>query len=68
MPYGRFQGYNVVGGFTWVALFIWGGYLFGNIPIVKHNFGLVTIFIVLVSLLPMAGALIRGRRASPAVR
>ena len=61
MPYARFQSYNVVGGFSWVLLFVWGGYLFGNIPLVKHNFGLVTIFIVLVSLLPMAVAFIRRR-------
>jgi membrane-associated protein len=62
MPYARFQGYNIAGGFCWVLLFIWGGYLFGNIPLVKNNFGLVTIFIALVSLLPMAVAFFRGRR------
>jgi membrane-associated protein len=61
MPYARFQGYNIAGGFCWVLLFIWGGYLFGNIPLVKNNFGLVTIFIALVSLLPMAVAFFRGR-------
>ena len=66
MRYARFQGYNVAGGFCWVLLFIWGGFLFGNIPIVKHNFGLVTIFIVLVSLLPMAIALVRGRATTTA--
>ena len=49
-------------------LFIWGGYLFGNIPLVKHNFGLVTIFIALVSLLPMAVAFFRGRSAATAAR
>jgi membrane-associated protein len=63
MPYARFQGYNLLGGFSWVLLFVWGGYLFGNIPLVKHNFGLVTIFIVLVSLVPMAVALVRNRAA-----
>jgi membrane-associated protein len=61
MPYARFHGFNLLGGFLWVALFIYGGYLFGNIPVVKHNFGLVTIFIVLVSLLPMLVALVRSR-------
>jgi membrane-associated protein len=66
MPYARFQGYNIVGGFCWVLLFIWGGYLFGNIPLVKNNFGLVTIFIVLVSLLPMAVAVFRGRTTATA--
>ena len=61
MPYARFQGYNLAGGFSWVLLFIWGGYAFGNIPLVKHNFGLVTIFIILVSLLPMVVAFFRSR-------
>ncbi len=62
MPYGRFQAFNVAGGLSWVMLFIWGGYLFGNIPLIKHNFGVVTILIVVISLLPMAIALLRRRR------
>ncbi|MFO7278397.1 MAG: DedA family protein [Pseudomonadota bacterium] len=62
MPYGRFQAYNIAGGVSWVMIFIWGGYLFGNIPIIKNNFGIVTIIIVIVSLLPLAGALARSRR------
>ena len=64
MPYARFQGYNLAGGFSWVMLFIWGGYVFGNIPLVKHNFGLVTIFIILVSLLPLVIAFLRRRPAT----
>jgi membrane-associated protein len=63
MPYARFQGYNLAGGFSWVLLFVGGGYVFGNIPLVKHNFGLVTIFIILVSLLPMVIAFLRRRPA-----
>jgi membrane-associated protein len=62
MPYGRFQAYNIAGGAAWVTLFIWGGYLFGNIPLVKNNFGIVTIVIVLVSVLPMIWAAISGSR------
>jgi len=65
MPYARFQGYNIAGGVAWVLLFIWGGYLFGNIPVVKHNFGIVTILIILVSVMPMLVALLRKRTASP---
>jgi membrane-associated protein len=65
MPQARFQGYNIAGGVSWVLLFIWGGYLFGNIPVVKHNFGLVTIFIIVVSVIPMLVALLRRRTASP---
>lgn len=59
MPYARFLGYNLAGGCAWVLLFIWGGYLFGNIPLVKEHFGLVTLAIVAVSLLPLAATLLR---------
>jgi membrane-associated protein len=62
MPYARFQGYNLLGGVCWVTLFLWGGYLFGNIPLVKQNFGVVTILVILVSLLPLGiAALRRGK-------
>ena len=64
MAYGRFQAFNVIGGLCWVTLFLWGGYLFGNIPVIKQNFGLVTILIVVVSLLLMAVAALRRRTAT----
>ncbi|MEN8172657.1 MAG: VTT domain-containing protein, partial [Chloroflexota bacterium] len=38
MDYVKFITYNVVGGFVWVALFIFGGYYFGNLPFVAKNF------------------------------
>jgi membrane-associated protein len=63
MPYGRFLGYNLLGGTLWVALFIWGGYLFGNIPVVKQNFGIVTIVIILVSLIPLVVTFFKSRTA-----
>jgi len=44
-----------------VLLFIWGGYLFGNIPFVKQNFGLVTLVIVAASLIPLWLTLRRAR-------
>jgi membrane-associated protein len=62
MPYGRFQAYNIGGGIAWVLIFVWGGYLFGNIPIIKENFGLVTILIIVVSLLPLVGMFMRRRQ------
>jgi membrane-associated protein len=64
MPYLAFQGYNLLGGIAWGSLFIWGGYLFGNIPLVKRNFALVTVGIIAVSLVPLAWALISDRRLS----
>ena len=54
MPYARFQAYNVLGGAAWVLLMTWAGFFFGNIPFVKQNFGLVTIGIIVVSLIPAA--------------
>jgi membrane-associated protein len=62
MPYARFQAYNIGGALAWVLLFIWGGYLFGNIPIVKDNFGIVTILIIVVSVLPVVGMFMRRRQ------
>lgn len=62
MPYARFQAFNFVGGISWVLVFIWGGFLFGNIPLVKDNFGIVTILIVIVSVLPAVIAFVRRRK------
>jgi membrane-associated protein len=59
MPYARFQAYNIGGGLAWVLSFIWLGYFFGNLPIIKDNFGIVTIGIIVVSVLPVAWAALR---------
>ena len=64
MPFGRFLAYNLAGGFAWVMLFVWGGYLFGNIPIVKAHFGLVTLLIIALSLMPLLGTLRRPPRSA----
>jgi membrane-associated protein len=64
MPYARFLTYNFFGGLSWVLIFVWGGYLFGNIPLVKNNFGVVTLLIVAASLVPVGLTLWRGRAAA----
>ena len=66
MPYRAFLSWNLLGGTAWVAVFIWGGYLFGNIPVVKQNFGIVTIIIILVSLIPLLLTFFKSRKSSPA--
>jgi membrane-associated protein len=53
MSYGYFITYNFAGGIVWVLLFTFAGYLFGNIPFVKHNFELVIVVIILLSLVPI---------------
>ena len=59
MPYGRFQAYNIAGGLGWVLSLTWAGYFIGNIPLIKDNFGVVTIVIIAVSLLPIAWAALK---------
>ena len=58
-----FSTYNLGGAIAWVSLFIWGGFLFGNVPLVKNNFGIVTIVIIVVSLLPLAWGLLQSRKS-----
>jgi membrane-associated protein len=53
--------YNLIGAVGWVTLCVGAGVLFGNVPIVKQNFSLVTIGIVGVSLLPMVVEYVRNR-------
>jgi len=61
MPYARFQGFNISGAVAWVVLFVGSGYLFGNIPLIRDNFGIVTLVIIVASLVPVAIVLLRGR-------
>lgn len=61
MSYGRFISFNIIGGVGWVGLFVLAGYFFGNLPSVKHNFTLVIMAIILLSLAPMFGELVRGK-------
>lgn len=64
MPYRSFAIYNVTGAILWVGLCVGAGYVFGNIPVVKHNFELVVLGIVAVSVLPLlveVGKMMLGR-------
>jgi membrane-associated protein len=65
MSYWRFICYNVVGGIAWIALFVFGGYWFGNLPAVKENFTLVIFGIIFLSILPPVIAILRSRFKIP---
>ena len=62
MTYVKFISYNVIGGLAWVAVCVFSGYFFGNLPFVKKNFSLVIIAIVLLSILPAVVEYLRHRR------
>lgn len=62
MRYIEFAAYNVIGGVAWVVLMVMGGYLFGNMPIVKENFSLVVMAIIVISVLPIVVEVIRHRK------
>jgi membrane-associated protein len=62
MTYSKFLLYNVVGGVIWIALFVFAGYFFGNIPAVEKNFEIVIFAIIGVSVLPMVYEYIQAKR------
>lgn len=62
MNYSRFAMFNVSGGILWVCSFLFAGYFFGAVPMVKRNFHLVIVAIVIISVLPPIFEFLRARR------
>jgi membrane-associated protein len=59
MPYERFLAYSISGTICWIGTFTLGGYFFGNIPVVKKNFTVVIMAIIVISVIPAASAFIK---------
>ncbi len=70
MDYRKFQLYNVLGAVIWVVTLVYGGYLFGNVPIIKDNLGVI--LIVGIGIVPAVEPLIAagapGSTASMSMR
>jgi membrane-associated protein len=62
MSYPRFALFNVAGGIAWVLMFVLGGYSFGEVPVVKRNFHIVILAIIVVSVMPPVIEYLRARR------
>jgi len=63
MTYIKFSIYNIAGGILWVSVFVFGGYYFGNIPIVKRNFTFVILAIIIISILPAVIEIFKHRKS-----
>ena len=61
MTYLRFTAYNLAGALAWVALLLYAGYWFGNVPIVRENLTWVILGIIVLSLVPLAVEYLRHR-------
>jgi membrane-associated protein len=61
MSAATFTKYNIIGGALWTALFVLGGYFFGNIPVIKRNFEIVILAIVFISFIPPIIGYLRER-------
>jgi membrane-associated protein len=59
MHYARFQAFNLAGGVCWVALFLFGGFAFGNLPWVQTHFSVVTLLVIAISVLPLIVVAVR---------
>lgn len=66
MSYLRFASYNVLGGGSWVSAFICAGYFFGNLSIIKKNFSLMIVAIIVISMVPVVVEFLKHRRESKA--
>ena len=63
MPLVRYSLYNIIGGASWIIVFLFAGYWLGNVPFFKAHFSLVGIAIILVSIIPPIIVGIRNKMA-----
>ena len=62
MQYSRFLMFNVIGGAAWILSFVWLGFFFGNLPVIKDNFTYVIFAIIGISMLPAVLEMLRQYR------
>jgi membrane-associated protein len=65
MPYGRYVGFDIVGGIVWVTATIVGGYTLGrSVPNIGKYIHYVIAVVVVLSLLPAAIGLMKSRKGT----
>lgn len=53
MDFRRFQIYNITGAMLWVLSLVGGGYLFGQVPVIRDNLGAILILGIALVLVPL---------------
>jgi membrane-associated protein len=62
MPFLRYSLYNIIGGASWIIIFLFAGYFLGTVPFFKAHFSLVGIAIILVSVIPAVVAAVGSKK------
>ncbi len=65
MTYRKFMLYNIVGAALWVVSITYLGYFFGNMPMIKNNFAIVVLVIIILSIMPAIVEVIRTKLRKP---
>ncbi|RTL11533.1 MAG: DedA family protein [Neisseriaceae bacterium] len=52
MTYRKFVSFSLIASLLWVVIFLCGGFLFGNIPVIKEHMSLIIMAVMVVSVLP----------------
>lgn len=65
MKYSKFLSYNVIGAVVWIISFLFLGYFFGGLPIIKDNFSIVIFLIIFISMLPPILEILREKFKKP---
>lgn len=63
MSYAKFASYNVIGAIVWVTSFLFIGYFFGGLPVIKDNFTVVVFAIIILSVLPPIVEIVKEKYA-----
>lgn len=64
MNFAKFTLFNIIGGVSWVSLFVLVGYFFGGVPFIQEHFEIIVLGIVGVSVLPAIIGAIKGMVAT----
>ena len=63
MPFLRYSLYNIIGGASWIIVFLFAGKFLGDIPFFKHHFSLISLAIILISVIPAIIAAVKSKSA-----